>query len=192
LIMGRFAGFCAWTGRAKEAADAIARALELDPLNPLIHRSAGNISIAARQFAAAIPKLEKAIALNPQLSVAHGLIGDCLIHLGRLNEARQAYLSERSDLARYPGLAIVEQKLGHIAAARQAMSILTNDLDVGTIYQQAQVLAQWGDREGAIIKLEYARKIGDSGMIYAHNDAMLDPVRSDQRFIRLLKGMGFD
>ena len=192
LIMGRFAGFCAWTGRAKDAAEAIARALELDPLNPLIHRAAGNISIAAHKFAEAIPELQKAISLNPQISVAHGLIGDCLFHLGRLKEARQAYLTEKSDLARYPGLAIVEQRLGNVAAARQAMSTLTNDLDVGTIYQQAQVLSQWGDRDGAIAKLEHARKIGDSGMIFARNDAMLDPVRADVLFIKLLKDMGFD
>jgi TolB-like protein/Flp pilus assembly protein TadD len=192
LIMGRFAGFCAWTGRAKEAAEAISRALTLDPLNPLIHRAAGSISIAAHQFAAAIPELEKAIALNPQISTAHGLIGDCLYHLGKLKDARQAYLSEKNELGRYSGLAIVEAKLGNIPAARQAMSILTNDLDIGTIYQQAQVLAQWGDRDGAIAKLENARKIGDSGMIYARNDTMLDPVRSDARFILLLKTMGFD
>ena len=192
LIMGRFAGFCAWTGRAKEAADAIARALELDPLNPLIHRAAGSISIAAHRFAAAIPELEKAISLNPQIRVAHGLIGDCLLHLGRMKDARQAYLVEKGDLIRYTGLAIVEHKLGNIAAARQAMSTLTNDLDVGTVYQQAQVFAQWGDRDGAIAKLQKALKIGDSGMIFARNDAMLDPLRSDPRLIQLLKDMGFD
>jgi hypothetical protein len=86
----------------------------------------------------------------------------------------------------------VEHKLGNEAAARQAMKTLTNGLTVGTVYQQAQVLAQWGDREAAMARLEEARAIGDSGLIFARNDAALDSLRIDPRFIRLLKGIGFD
>jgi TolB-like protein/Tfp pilus assembly protein PilF len=191
-VMGRFAGFCAWTGRAKEAHDAISRALELDPLNAVAYRAAGNIGIAARDYGQAIPALEKAIALNPKIREAHGLIGTCLLQLGRLGEARQAYLAENQDLSRFPGLAIVEHKLGNHRAAQGAMDKLSTGLDVGTVYQQAQVFAQWGDHQAAIAKLILARKIGDSGMIFARNDPLLDPIRTDPQFILLLKSMGFD
>jgi len=49
-----------------------------------------------------------------------------------------------------------------------------------------------GDRDAAITALEQARAVGDGGLIYARNDPMLDPLRGDPRFARLLQGMGFD
>jgi len=69
---------------------------------------------------------------------------------------------------------------------------LRTELGDKALYQQAQVLAQMGDRESAITALEQARAVGDGGLIYARNDPMLDPLRSDPRFARLLQGMGFD
>jgi hypothetical protein len=49
-----------------------------------------------------------------------------------------------------------------------------------------------GDLEAAVSVLEQARAVGDGGLIYLRNDPMLDPLRSDPRFARLLQGMGFD
>ena len=49
-------------------------------------------------------------------------------------------------------------------------------------YQQAQVLAQWGQLDTAIARLQQARAIGDSGLVYARNDPLLDPLRGDPRF----------
>jgi hypothetical protein len=49
-----------------------------------------------------------------------------------------------------------------------------------------------GDRDAAIAALEQARAVGDGGLIYTRNDPMLDPLRSDPRFARLLQGMGFE
>ena len=41
-------------------------------------------------------------------------------------------------------------------------------------------------------ELEHAAKIGDTGITNARNDPMLDPLRQQPRFIRLLKQVGFD
>ena len=60
------------------------------------------------------------------------------------------------------------------------------------LYQQAQVLAQWGDVEAAIERLLKARELGDSGLVYARNDPFLDPLRGDPRMQALLAGIGFD
>ena len=60
------------------------------------------------------------------------------------------------------------------------------------LYQQAQVLAQWGDRDAALERLERALGVGDSGLIYARNDPLLDPLRDHARFARLLHRLGFD
>jgi len=59
------------------------------------------------------------------------------------------------------------------------------------LYQQAQVLAQWGEPDTALERLQRARQVGDSGLIYARNDPLLDPLRGRPEFSRLLQGLGF-
>jgi TolB-like protein/tetratricopeptide (TPR) repeat protein len=191
-VMARYAQFSARIGREREAAEAIERALLLDPLNPLIHRAAGSIEYAARRYSEAIPHARKALALNPRMSRANAAIGDALLMLGRSKEARAAYAAEPLGDFRLTGAAIVEHKLGNTAAAATAKSELVEDLGDRVLYQQAQILAQWGERDAAIACLEKALRIGDSGLIYSRNDPLLDPLRNDPRFIRLLGSIGFD
>jgi hypothetical protein len=54
------------------------------------------------------------------------------------------------------------------------------------------VLAQWGKTAAALEKLERARVLGDSGLIYARNDPLLDVLRNEPRFVQLLASIGFD
>jgi TolB-like protein/Flp pilus assembly protein TadD len=191
-VMARYAQYSARTGRKREAAEAMQRALLLDPLNPLIHRAAGSIEYAARNYAAAIPPVRRALELNPRMSRANAAIGDSLLMLGRFEDARAAYAAEPGDDFRLTGAAIVEHRLGDAAAARAAMTKLVADQGDRVLYQQAQVLAQWGDGDASIAKLQRALEIGDSGLIYARNDPLLDPLREDPRFAELLNGLGFD
>ncbi len=191
-VMARYAQYSARIGRDRAAAEAIGRALILDPLNPLIHRAAASIEYAARRYAESIPHANKALKLNPRMSRANAAIGDALLMLGRDDEARAAYSAEPVDDFRLTGLAIVEHRLGNTAAAGAARSKLVAELGDRVLYQQAQLHAQWGERDAAIKRLEMARKIGDSGLIYLRNDPLLDPIREDPRFGRLLASMGFD
>ena len=191
-VMARYAQYSARIGRERAAADAIERALILDPLNPLIHRAAASIEYAARRYAESIPHARKALKLNPHMSRANAAIGDALFMLGRSEEARAAYAAEPVDDFRLTGTAIVEHKLGNAAAANAARSKLVAELGDRVLYQQAQLHAQWGERDAAIERLEQARRIGDSGLIYLRNDPLLDPIREDPRFDRLLAGIGFD
>jgi len=191
-VMARYAQFSARIGRERAAAEAIKRALTLDPLNPLIHRAAGSIEYAAHRYAESIPPARKALSLNPKLSRANAAIGDALLMLGRAEEARTSYAAEPVEDFRLTGAAIVEHKLGHAAAAREAKQKLVENLGDRVLYQQAQILAQWGERNDAISRLEQARRIGDSGLIYLRNDPLLDPLRDDLRFAKLLGSIGFD
>ena len=61
----------------------------------------------------------------------------------------------------------------------------------GSLCQQAEVLAQWGDPAGALAALERARAVGDGGLVYLATDPLLDPIRDDPRFRRLLTGLPF-
>jgi TolB-like protein/Flp pilus assembly protein TadD len=180
-VMARYAQYSARIGRERAAAEAIKRALTLDPLNPLIYRAAGSIEYAAHRYAESIPPARKALSLNPKLSRANAAIGDALLMLGRAEEARTAYAAEP-----------VEHKLGHAAVARAAKQELVENLGDRVLYQQAQILAQWGERDDALTRLEQARRIGDSGLIYLRNDPLLDRLRDNPRFAKLLGSIGFD
>ncbi|RZA31997.1 MAG: TIR domain-containing protein [Lysobacteraceae bacterium] len=191
-VQARWAQYCARTGRVREAAEAIGRALARDRLNALIHRAAGTIEYAARRFGESIPPLRKSLQMNPRMPRAHAAIGDALVNLSDLVQARAEYSAEPVPDFRLTGLAIVEHRSGQHAAARAAMDRLVAELGDTVLYQQAQVLAQWGDREAAIERLLKARAAGDSGLIYARNDPFLDPLRGDPRVKALLGGIGFD
>ena len=191
-VMGRYALYSADTGHAAEAEEAMTRALELDPLNPLVHRAMGSVLYAARRYADVIPHVNRALVLNPKLSGAHAALGNALLMLGRTREARDAYLAEPHKLVRFTGLAIAEKALGNEAAARKAMSGLVDELGDSALYQQAEVRAQWHEREGAMSLLERARALGDSGLVFARTDPLLDPVRDLPQFAQLLSQLGFD
>ena len=191
-VQARWAQYCARTGRVREAAEAIERALSRDRLNPLIHRAAGTIEYAARRFNESIPPLRKALAMNQGMPRAHAAIGDALLNLGELARARAEYAVEPVPDFQLTGLAIVEHRSGNRAAARAAMDRLVAELGDTVLYQQAQVLAQWGEVEAGMERLLKARVMGDSGLIYARNDPFLDPLRGDPRMKALLAGLGFE
>jgi TolB-like protein/Tfp pilus assembly protein PilF len=177
-----FSLYCSRAGRAKEAAEAVEQAVALDPLNPRAHRAAGSVAYAGRRYADAIPPLRKALELNPKITFAHFLVGASLIGLGRLADARSEFLAEPETEFNLTGLAIVDQKLGDSAAAEKAMAQLTARMGDSALYQQAQVLAQWGRNDDALQRLVRARQVGDAGLTYVATDPFLDPLRNDPRF----------
>ncbi len=190
-VLARYAQYSARVGRKQDAAAAIQRALLLDKLNPLIHRAAGAIEYAARNYRASIPPTRQALQMNPRMSRAHAAIGDALFMLGRHDEARTEYLAEPASDFGLTGLAVVEHRLGEVKSARDAFAKIEQE-GARLRYQQAQVLSQWGQLDAAIARLQQARAIGDSGLVYARNDPLLDPLRGDRRFAGLLKSIGFE
>jgi TolB-like protein/Flp pilus assembly protein TadD len=190
-VMGRFALYCAYTGRGAEAVPAMRQAVGLDPLNALVHRAMGEVLYTVRRYREALDPYHRALTLNPKLPGARAATGDALLMLGRLREARDAYLAEPHRLMQLPGLAIVEYRLGHTAAAHEAMKRLLAELGDSSLYQQAQVRAQWGERQAAMDVLVRARAAGDSGLIYSNTDPLLDPLRSLPAFRELLTQLGF-
>lgn len=191
-VMNRFALYAVWAGRFDEASDANSRALELDPLNAFVHRVTGIIHYAAGRYAAAIEPVNQALALNPGLTGSRAVIGDALTMLGRYAEARDAYQAETLLLLGVTGLAIVEQKLGNLGAARAARQRIVSGLGTGqqTLYQQAQIAAQWGEADAALALLTAAYAARDSGLTAARYDPMLAAIRPQPAFARLLGQMG--
>jgi TolB-like protein/Tfp pilus assembly protein PilF len=176
--------------RAAAAAEAIGRALRLDALNPRAWRASASAAYAARRWSEVRPAADRALALNPKISNAHAMIGNAAFAEGRIADARAAYEAEPNRSFRLAGLAAVLHRLGDQAGAGKAMDELVAALGDSALYQQGQVLAQWGETGPALAALEKARLVGDSGLLYMATDFMLDPLRNEPRYRRLLSSMG--
>lgn len=190
-VLSRYALFSARCGNFDAARPAIARAATLDPLNARTFRLMGEVEYAARQYLASITHLERALGLNPSLSVAHSSIGACHYLLGEVEAARTDYAREPSSLFGLTGLAIVDRKLARFADSEKSFAALVAEHGDNGLYQQAQVLAQWDRPDDAVAALLKAHAAGDSGLGHLNSDPMIDPVRRDARVIRLLQRLGF-
>lgn len=184
-----YALYCSRAGRPREAKAAVDRAVLLDPLNARAFRAQGSVAYAARRYADAIPALRRALRLNPGMSFAHALAGNALLGLGRTQDAVKEFEAEPEAQFRLTGLAIAENRLGDRAAAEKAFADLQSQVGDSAVYQQAEVLAQWGRADESLQKLARAFQVGDSGLTYALTDDMLDPLRKDRRFAGVIKAL---
>jgi predicted Zn-dependent protease len=118
-------------------------------------------------------------------------MADALMELKKFDEARKAYAAEPSAMFRLRGQAILEHRAGNQAAAQKAFDALVSEVGDPAMYQQAEVMAQWGRTDEALKRLERARVIGDSGLSLIATDPLLDPISRDPRFRRLVRDIGF-
>ena len=189
-VMARFAGYCAATGRERDALSSVQRALLLDPLNALVHRISGMVNHAARRYPAAIAALRQALSINPNLPDTHSRIGLALLAQDKVPDALKAFEADSHKWSKLAGIAIAQNRIGNITAAKAAMAELTTDTDTVSLYQQAQVFAQWGEIDRALSALWQAYEQRDAGLTEIRVDPMLDPLIKQPRFIDLLKSMG--
>lgn len=190
-ILAGYASFAGRTGRFAEGRVAIARAQRLDPLNPTLFRTAGLLELDAHQYEAALSALHTALALNPKAIGIHQALGDIALLRGDAAGARAEYDQEPDPIGRLRGLAMSEMKLSHDAAAKSAMAELKAKYGRITYYQQAQVLAQWGRSDEALMCLQQAVASGDPGVVRSNNDPLLDPIKKSPKFSQIERNLGF-
>ncbi len=193
-VLARYAEYAALTAQASAAQMAVDRALLLDPLNPRIYRMKGRILTWARDYAAALAPLRRALELDPELSTTQAAIGAALYLGGDHAQAYAAYALESSDLHKQTGLAITAHRLGRTGEAAAARQRIIAGLGSGqvTYYQQAQIASQWGEAQAAMQALAAARRAGDLGLSELKVDPLLDPVRQHADFASLLSALHFD
>jgi hypothetical protein len=109
---------------------------------------------------------------------------------GNLAGAQANYRKEPSGLSRLRGLAITRRLTDGEAAGSQALAELLSEYGENSLYQQAQVFAQWNQADRAIAALERGIEVGDSGLILAPTDPMLDPIRHSREFEAILSRLG--
>ncbi|MFK7842174.1 MAG: TIR domain-containing protein [Sphingorhabdus sp.] len=190
-IFSRYAIYQARTGKFAEANRAIEQASKLDPLNASMFKSAGVIKFAEKKYDEANARARQALEINPKRNSVYGDIGNAYLFSDRLNDAKEAYRKETNNLIALPGLATIAHREGRNSEAQTHFDNLVREYGDNGLYQQVQVLAQWGEIGRALIVLKQARQLRDSGLVYLLNDPFLDPLRNAQEFGALLSDLGF-
>ena len=191
-VLTRYAVYCAFTGNFDVARTAISRAARLDPLNPLALRSFGTVEFTARRYSQTIAVIQRALALNPKMNGARAAIGFSQLMLGQTGEAGKSFDAEPSELRRLTGQAMVARRQGRAADAAAALGRIEGQFGTSALYAQAQVLAQWGERDRAMAMLLKAAATGDPGIVLIRTDPLIDPLRERPEFSGLLKQAGFE
>ena len=188
-------GLCAlYRARRRQfgrAFPAIERAQALDPLNPSVAKTDGRICFASGDYGRSIAAARRALELNPKLGGAHGDIGNALLMLNRVDEAAAEFAQESVTLISIPGRAIAALRRKDVGTAQRELEALRRDEGDNGLYQQAQILAQWGRADEALDALEIAVGQRDSGLVYLFSDPFLQPLHGHARFKSLLRRLHF-
>ncbi len=191
-ILTGYTLFASYVGDFEGGRAAIERAERLDPLNGGVFRADAVLEFAARDYEAATKASRRALALNENISIAKRILGDIARFEGRFDEARALYEAEPSTLSRLPSLAILEAQQGNREIAESAFAEMIDRFGDNSLYQQAQVQAQWGQTDEAIATLQKALEVGDAGLVLSRSDQSLDPVRQDRNFAIIQERLGFE
>jgi eukaryotic-like serine/threonine-protein kinase len=189
------AWFLAAMRRFEEALAEGRAAIELDPASVSIRRSLGWLQYYARQHEPALETLRRALAMNPTSEETHRLLGLVYLQQGMYEEAtasfQEAIASSQHDVMAVAGL-------GHVAARRGQVTDARNLLD--QLHQRARdhyvtpvafagLYVTLGDFDAAFEWLEQAYRERRGWLAYLNIEPLLDDVRADPRFHRLVERM---
>ena len=173
------------------------RAAELDPLDPQI--PIDNLMALAwqRNYEAAKEEARKASVLDPTFFFAPWAYGWIDIQAGNVRDAIPEFQKAKA-LESPP---FVTAWLGYAYGASgdrtRAMAVI-EELKKASLhgyvppFNLAIVYLGLGDRARALEYLERAYAVNSQWMIYLKSDRIFDPLRSEPRFIALMKKLKFD
>jgi TolB-like protein/Tfp pilus assembly protein PilF/tRNA A-37 threonylcarbamoyl transferase component Bud32 len=180
-------------GRFEEAIAEGKRAIELDPLSPVINADLGRNLYIARRYDEAVAQLRKTLEIDPTFYYAHYNLGIALQLKGDVPAAIAEYTKAQQlsdDLFVPLLLAAAKAQSGDKDAAIQMLAELEE------LSQHRYVISCWrtllylslGNRDEAVRWLEQAIADHDSLTVSLIKvDPMLDPLRGDPRFEALVQ-----
>ena len=191
-VQSVYANLAVAIGQTDKAIAAGSKAVQLDPIAPRPHVALATAYYGARRYDEAIAVLRRAERLDPNYPAVHGSIGYALLETGDLEGARAEFEKEPIEWQRLTGLAIVAAKLGQDEQARAGLATALGRLGEAAAYQYAEINAQLGDHDEAFRWLGVARRIKDPGLSIVVVDPLMDPLREDPRYKKLMHELGFD
>ena len=183
-------------GREREALAESKRALELDPLSPIMNLHLGWHHYYSRSYDEALEQLAKTLELDSNYGLAYWYRGLAYEQKHMFSEALQELEKARTLLS---GLMTVEANIGHLYAIsgrmKKAEEITRRLKDFSAKkyvnpYGVALIYVGLGSVDQAFEWLKTAFSDRSDMLVYLNVDPRLDPIRSDSRFLELTRRMG--
>ena len=203
LARAWYALFLTARGRFDEAISVRKKAQELDPLSAAISSDAGLTLYFSRNYDEAIVQFRKAVDSVPSFVLANIPLGAAYVQKKMYTEAIKAFqtvsmastfVTSTSHPIPLAGLAHVYAVSGRRDDALMFLELLMDQSrdEYVAPYWIGAVHTGLGNTEEAFAWLEKAYEEHDGLLIFLKVDPIFDPLRSEPRFISLLRKLGFD
>ncbi len=184
-------------GRHAEAIAKCETAQRLDPLSPFAHVSLSYAHYFARDYERAIDECGKALELDKYSAFAYRNLGMIYLQQGKIEKAIAAlnkavtFSSGERAFEAYLGFACA--LAGRRAEAAEALANLQEIAAERYVsaYQFAMIYTGLGEIDKAFEYLEKSFEERSGFLPFLKVEPMLDPLRSDSRFQKLLTKIGF-
>jgi TolB-like protein/Tfp pilus assembly protein PilF len=180
-------------GRFDEAIAESKRAVELDPLSPVINSDLGSNLMVARRYDEAIAQLRKTLEIDPTFSLAHGALGEALQFKGDLPGAIAEY-TKAQELGADPRVRVLMAAAKAHSGDKDAAVRMLAELEEASRNreipgaQRAVLYTSLGNRTEAICCLEQSVADHDSqDVAWIKVYPTWDPLRGDPRFEALVQ-----
>ena len=182
-----YAQFAGKLGRREESRQYSDQAIALDPINPESYRARHLVLVSNRALEEAVDFSKSLERTSPKMFRWPYELGWCLLALDRVDDARHYFAMQPHAMSDV--FLAAHSRDG--AGVDRAMGALRQELGDAASYQYAEIYAELGDTERALVALDRAWKIRDSGLAWIKVDPYLDPLRSDRRFQAIVDRLDF-
>lgn len=191
-----YSEYLAAMGRFDEALEEIRRAKEIDPLAPVINAGEVWILYFARRYDEAIEAGKKLQEMNPDFAEINEYLKRCYDQKGMYREAIAARQMRRKLVGMDP---TESSTIRHAAVATGHetywKSRLEQEIDDAKReppypFDMAEIYSQLGEKDKAFEWLEKAYEQRTYLMMYLKVAPNLDPIRSDPKFVEMLRRVG--
>ncbi len=180
-------------GQVNDAEAEVRAAEQFEPASPRIQVTGGWVFYHARRYDDAIREDRAALALDPGSQPAHYALGWAYVKKHMFKQAAAEF--HQGGSAPQADQETVRAYFAYLNAVSgqrdRALSLLESINQSGDVslspYVRAKIYAALGDRDKAFACLEEGYQGRYFGMVYLAVDPDLDPLRSDPRFLALLR-----
>jgi TolB-like protein/Flp pilus assembly protein TadD len=179
-------------GRHEEALRELSIAQRLDPLAQAMTHGPAKLYFHARDYDRAVAEALKDLEVNPDYNTTRFFLCLSYLKLGSLDKARDPCetAQERNQVGD-PLVGLYHAVAGDEAAARREVERELEAYGRPTLIS-IDVFAVLGDIDEAIRVLRRMQELDPLIQIQLGVDPFLDPLRSDPRFIQILRDMGLE